>query len=377
MAIARVLTVGFALVAASLAGDASVAAASVAPRGGPVPGYWLAGADGGVFAFNAPFEGSGAPASGSPGECPFVFGPTINVSTGSLAGSGQVISNSNCVGIAGSEAGSGYWVANFSSLPRAFGSASALGQLGCSSLNGATVGWSGITATPDGRGFFLASVNGGVLTCGNATALGGVTNLHLAAPIVGIASTPDGKGYWLVGGDGGVFAFGDAGYFGSMGNKSLNAPIVGIASAPDGKGYWLVGADGGVFSFGDATFDGSMAGRSLNRPIAGMAANPDGSGYWLVGADGGVFAFGGAPFQGSMVGSRLNAPICGYRGCAELSPGRVGGRGNGRRAQSGDANGWQLSGADVPKQEYRPGAPTLRPRLPLSGRSSWVPSPSR
>jgi hypothetical protein len=306
MKIARVLTVGFALVvAASFVGVASARAAS-APHSSPLPGYWLVGGDGGVFAFNAPFEGSGVPA---PGACPFVFGPTINISTASLDNSGQVVSSRNCVGIAGSSGSSGYWIANFTSLPSAFGSATAPGQLGCTSLNGASVGWSGIA--PTSNGFFLASVNGGVLGCGDATPLGGVTNLHLAAPIAGIASTPNGQGYWLVGSDGGVFAFGDAGFYGSMGGKELNASIVGIAATPDGKGYWLVGADGGVFSFGDATFFGSMGGHRLNQPMTGIAANPDGSGYWLVAADGGVFAFGGAPFEGSMGGRSIDAPIVG------------------------------------------------------------------
>jgi hypothetical protein len=162
--------------------------------------------------------------------------------------------------------GSGYWLANFASLPSAFGSAAAPAQLGCTALNGAGVGWSGIAATPSGRGFLLVSTNGGVLGCGDATPLGGVTNLHLAAPIAGIASTPDGKGYWLVGTDGGVFAVGDAGFYGSMGGQVLNASIVGIAATPDGEGYWLVGSDGGVFSFGDATFFGSMGGQRLSQP---------------------------------------------------------------------------------------------------------------
>jgi hypothetical protein len=312
MKIARVLTVGFALVvAASIVGDASARAASLASHSSPIPGYWLVGGDGGVFAFNAPFEGSGAPAPGSPGMCPFAFGPTINISAASLANSGQVVSSRNCVGIAGSGGSSGYWIANFTSLPSAFGSAAAPGQLGCTSLNGASVGWSGIAPTPSGNGLFLASVNGGVLGCGDATPLGGVTNLHLAAPVAGIASTLDGQGYWLVGSDGGVFAFGDAGFYGSMGGKELNAPVVGIAATPDGKGYWLVGADGGVFSFGSATFFGSMGGHRLNQPMTGIAANPDGSGYWLVAADGGIFAFGGAPFEGSMGGRSINAPIVG------------------------------------------------------------------
>jgi hypothetical protein len=105
--------------------------------------------------------------------------------------------------------------------------------LGCSGLNGASIGWSGIAASPTGRGFLLVSVNGGVLGCGDATPLGAVTRLQLAASIAGLASTPDGKGYWLVGGDGGVFAFGDARFFGSMGGKKLNASIVGLAVAPN------------------------------------------------------------------------------------------------------------------------------------------------
>ena len=316
MIVARVLAAGFVLAVVGGVAAASPGAANPAPRSLPAPGYWLVGGDGGVFAFNAPFEGSGAPGAGSPGLCPFAFGPTINISAASLANSGNVVSNLNCVGIAGSSASSGYWIANFSSLPSGFGSAATPGQLGCSGLNGAFGGWSGIAASPSGRGFFLVSENGGVLGCGDATPLGGVANLPVAGSIAGIAATPDGKGYWLVGTDGGVFAFGDAGFFGSMGGKALNAPIAGIAATPDGKGYWLVGSDGGVFSFGSATFFGSMGGRTLNREITGIAANPHGPGYWLVAADGGVFAFGGAPFEGSLGGTRLNEPIVGIAATA-------------------------------------------------------------
>jgi hypothetical protein len=311
LVVIRALAAGSVLAVVCFVADASPGAANPAPQNSAAPGYWLVGADGGVFAFNAPFEGSGAPGPTSPGLCPYAPVATINVSAASLANSGEVITNLGCVGIAESVASAGYWIANFSSLPSAFGSAAPPEQLGCSSLNGALGGWSGIAATPSGHGFFLVSGNGGVLGCGDATPLGGVTSLPLAGAILGIASTPDGKGYWLVGNDGGVFAFGDAGFYGSMGGKALNAPIAGIAATPDGKGYWLVGYDGGVFSFGDATFSGSMGGQRLNRLVTGMAANPDGPGYWLVAADGGVFAFGGAPFVGSLGGTKLNAPIVG------------------------------------------------------------------
>jgi hypothetical protein len=311
MAFARASAVGMLMVVASLLGCVTTGAAGRAPHSTMTPGYWLVGSDGGVFAFNAPFVGSGAPGARLPGLCAFAFGPSINISAESLANADGVVSRTNCVGIAGSEGRAGYWIANFSSLPAGFGSAAAPSQLGCTSLNGAEVGWTGIAPTPTGRGLFLVSQNGGVMGCGDATPVGGVADLHLGDQIVGIATTSDGKGYWLVGADGGVFAFGDAGFSGSMGGQPLNLPMVGIAATPDGKGYWLVGADGGVFSFGDAAFFGSMGGRTLNQPVSGIATNPEGHGYWLVAGDGGIFAFGGAPFEGSMAGKHMDAPVVG------------------------------------------------------------------
>jgi hypothetical protein len=86
-----------------------------------------------------------------------------------------------------------------------------------------------------------------------------------SAPITGITATPDGNGYWLAAADGGVFAFGDAQFHGSMGGQSLNDPVTGIAAASAG-GYWLTAADG-VFSFGTATYDG-RASYTPPRPTA-------------------------------------------------------------------------------------------------------------
>jgi hypothetical protein len=77
--------------------------------------------------------------------------------------------------------------------------------------------------------------------------------------VIGVAATPDGKGYWLAASDGGVLTFGDAAFYGSTGSIVLNEPIVAAATTPDGKGYWLVASDGGVFCFGDAKFYGSGA----------------------------------------------------------------------------------------------------------------------
>jgi hypothetical protein len=166
-------------------------------------------------------------------------------------------------------------------------------------------------ATPDGKGYWLASADGGVFSFGDAPFEGSLGGLALQGPIIAMAATPDGKGYWLAGLDGGVFSLGDAPFFGSMGGTRLNQPIVGMAATPDGKGYWLVAADGGVFSFGDAQFYGSTGGIDLNDPIVGMAATADGKGYWLVGADGGIFTFGDAGYFGSWADDDLPDAVVG------------------------------------------------------------------
>jgi len=170
----------------------------------------------------------------------------------------------------------------------------------------------GMAATPDGKGFWLASSEGGVFSYGDAQFYGSAASLPLNRPVVGMAATPDGKGYWLVASDGGVFAFGDARWYGSMGGQRLNEPIVGMAATADGRGYWLVASDGGIFTFGDAAYFGSLGSTPLNAPIVGMTATSDG--YWLVASDGGIFTFGNAPFLGSMGNVYLNAPVVGMAG---------------------------------------------------------------
>jgi hypothetical protein len=166
-------------------------------------------------------------------------------------------------------------------------------------------------ATPDGKGYWLASADGGVFSFGDAPFKGSLGDLALQGPIIAIAATPDGQGYWLGALDGGVFSFGDAPFYGSMGGTRLNQPIVGMAATADGKGYWLVAADGGVFSFGDAQYYGSTGGITLNQPIVAMAATPDGKGYWLVAADGGIFTFGDARYVGSWAADDLPDPVVG------------------------------------------------------------------
>jgi hypothetical protein len=243
-------------------------------------GYWLTGADGGVFAF---------------GDAGFY---------GSLGG---VRLNAPVVGMAATPDGRGYVLVAADGGVFAFGDAGFYGSLGGVRLNAPVVG---MAATPDGRGYVLVAADGGVFAFGDAGFYGSLGGVRLNAPVVGMAPTTDGLGYWLVAADGGVFAFGDAVYQGSMGGQPLAQPVVGMTTIPGAGGYWLVAADGGVFAFG-APFYGSMGGRFLSRPVVSMGSAPPeaGGGYWEVGADGGVFAFGQAPFRGSTGALALSAPV--------------------------------------------------------------------
>ena len=157
----------------------------------------------------------------------------------------------------------------------------------------------GLTASPDGNGYRVATSFGSVRALGSATNAGEVDVSKLVGPVVGIVATPDGGGYLLATDDGGVFTFGSAHFVGSAGGTPLAQPMTGIARTPSGNGYWLVARDGGIFSFGDATFHGSTGNLTLNQPIVGMAATPTGNGYWFVADDGGIFSFGDATFHGA------------------------------------------------------------------------------
>jgi hypothetical protein len=259
------------------------------------PGYWLEAGDGGVFAFGqAPFLGSAT--QRCTGEC-YGFGATAD--------------------------GQGYWVVDLysESNPQqtnvyGYGSAS---DVQLPNPEGPTA----IASTPSGKGGWILYGNSGtVAPFGDAEWFGDGSGLAHCCTywppfgsyityFSGIASTPDGRGYWLVGIDGGVFAYGDAAFYGSMGDHRPDAPVSGIARTKDGHGYWLVAWDGGVFSFGDAKFSGSMGGKSLNGLMIGIAPDPYGNGYWTAAQDGGVFAFGGAPFLGSMANQTFRSRIFG------------------------------------------------------------------
>ena len=156
-----------------------------------------------------------------------------------------------------------------------------------------------MSALPNGRGYWVFTTSGRVLSVGSAVFHGDMSAVPLNGPVYDSVSTPSGNGYYMVASDGGIFAFGDAKFAGSMGGKRLNRPVQGMAPDPDGKGYWLVASDGGIFAF-DAPFYGSMGSVRLNEPVVGMVASPTGHGYLMVALDGGIFSFGDVPFHGSL-----------------------------------------------------------------------------
>jgi SpoIID/LytB domain protein len=233
-------------------------------------GYWLAGSDGGVFAFGAArFFGS---MGGKPLDQPIV-------------------------GIATTADHAGYWQAAADGGIFSFGDAQFMGSMGGQPLVAPVVG---IAATPTGGGYWEVAADGGVFSFGAARFFGSMGGKPLNRPIVGMAAAPTGGGYWLVASDGGVFAFGSASFHGSTGSLTLVRPVVSMAATATGGGYWLVASDGGVFAFGDADFRGSAAGTAAGTGAVAVLPTPDGEGYEVVGAAGAVTPFGDAPALGDL-----------------------------------------------------------------------------
>ncbi|HEY7946422.1 MAG TPA: family 43 glycosylhydrolase, partial [Acidimicrobiales bacterium] len=201
-------------------------------------GYWEVGADGGIFAFDAPFAGS--------------------MGGGDLA--------APIVGMAATPDGRGYWLVASDGGIFAFGDAGFFGSMGAVRLARPVVG---MTVTPDGRGYWLVASDGGIFAFGDAPFSGSMGAVPLAAPVVGMAAMPQGGGYWLVASDGGIFAFANAQFYGSMGGQRLSRPVVAMVAGPGSGGYWLVASDGGIFGFGDAGFLGSTGASPLAAPVVG------------------------------------------------------------------------------------------------------------
>ena len=190
-------------------------------------GYWLVATDGGIFSFNAPFEGS----------------------------TGAMHLNRPVVGMSASPDGRGYWFVASDGGIFSFGDAQFYGSTGAVHLNKAVVG---MAASPGGHGYWLVASDGGIFSFGDAQFYGSTGAIHLNQPIVNMEVTGDGHGYRLIASDGGVFDFGNAPFYGSAGGLKLNRPMIGGADDVATGGYWLMASDGGVFTY-NSPFLGSAA----------------------------------------------------------------------------------------------------------------------
>ena len=115
--------------------------------------------------------------------------------------------------------GSAYWLASASGAVHAFGDAAYYGSLvsGYGNPNSAGSGSGSVPGTGSGSGSGSPGTGSG----------SGVTD-----PVVAMAATPDGRGYWLASASGAVHAFGDAAYYGSMssGPVSSAGQVVALCS---------------------------------------------------------------------------------------------------------------------------------------------------
>ena len=112
-------------------------AATSQPSGG-IAGYWLAGSDGGVFAFGT---------------------------AGFFGSMGAQHLNAPVVGMARTPDSGGYWLVASDGGVFAFGDAGYAGSMGGRPLNAPVVG---MVATPDGGGYWLVASDGGVFAFGDA-----------------------------------------------------------------------------------------------------------------------------------------------------------------------------------------------------------------
>ena len=225
------------------------AAGRMPPRSSPRPrprrgkGYWLAGADGSVYAF---------------GDAKFY---------GSMTGR-QL--NGGIVGMSVTPSGHGYLLLGSDGGIFTFGDAKFRGSTGNLRLNAPVLD---MTMTRTGNGYFMVAADGGVFTFGDAKFRGSTGNLHLTSPVVSmtagvprllagrtrrrhlrlprtvrrqparasacracrpgarIRALPDGKGYYILGADGAVFTFGTAKFFGAA-SLSAWAPAIDLMLAP-------------------------------------------------------------------------------------------------------------------------------------------------
>ena len=236
-------------------------------------GYWLLGADGGVFSFgDAQFYGS----------------------------TGNLTLNKPVVGMAPTPDGKGYWFVAADGGVFNYGDAQFYGSTGNRILNKPVVG---MAATPDGKGYWLVASDGGIFAFGDAGFYGSTGSLVLNQPVVAMAATAAGNGYWLAAADGGIFSFGTTTFFGSgpqlvQGVTDFNS----FAASTDGGGYIMANSSRSyLLNFGDARYGGigfNPADTSLLAGLTQPVATANYS-YWDTTQVGGISLNDPGPHPGA------------------------------------------------------------------------------
>jgi len=216
-------------------------------------GYWLVASDGGIFAFgDAGFFGSipglGIAPAGTAGGAPKLSAPIVGMvpsadgrgyfmvgADGGVFAFGDARFAGSCPAIGGCGAaavavmpdatGNGYWVVTATGGVYTFGDTPFYGAPG---PQGAPV--TAAVRTPDGRGYWILFADGRVAAYGDAPALGGpVGSVGGLDPATAVFATAQGTGYWVTDALGAVYPFGDAPNDGSMAGHALNAPVIAAA----------------------------------------------------------------------------------------------------------------------------------------------------
>jgi hypothetical protein len=164
-------------------------------------GYFLVGADGGIFTFgDAKYAGS----------CPGVGG---------------------CVGtavtVAPDATGNGYWLFTTTGYAYAFGDAGKFGSPGPQSVPVTSA-----ARTPNSMGYWILFSNGAVASYGNANNYGSpLGSIAPSNPATAIFATADGAGYWVATANGTVYNYGDAPSDGGTTALHLNGSIIAASGS--------------------------------------------------------------------------------------------------------------------------------------------------
>ena len=172
-------------------------------------GYWLTGSGGSVFGFgDAPYAGSmGGQPLASPvvalARTPSGSGYLMAALDGSVFGFGDAVYagsmggrplGSPIVDLVVSSTGRGYWLVAADGSVFGFGDALYAGSGYGASPSPVT----SMARTSTGAGYWLLRVDGSIAAFGDATPMGSAAGtMQPEAAAVGLAATPDGKGYWI------------------------------------------------------------------------------------------------------------------------------------------------------------------------------------